>query len=94
MSVSPAFAGKSEGGPILKNPPAGLCGLGQANFDFPQNTFFSNFKLREIVFMGFLTYRNLPETLGGHIQKSRIVRFFDFFCMPGFFTFFKISGLL
>ena len=61
---------------------------------FPENTFLAKLKLWEIVFMGFLTHRNLPETLGGHIQKNEKFGFFDFFCMVGFFTFFKISGLL
>ena len=62
---------------------------------FPKKTFLSNFKLWEIVFMGFLTHRNLPETLGSHIQKKENFGFFDFFCMVGFlgvvsfFSFFK-----
>ena len=44
-----------------------------------QNHDFSIFKLREIVFMGFLTHRNLPETLGGHIQQNENFGLFDFF---------------
>ena len=36
---------------------------------FPKKIFLVNFKLWEIVFMGFLTHRNLPETLGGHFWK-------------------------
>ena len=67
------------------------------NYDFPgkfrfsKNAFFSNFELWEIVFMGFLTRRNLPEMLGGHMQKM----FFFMFCLflhAKFFHCFQIFG--
>ena len=52
VTISPAFADKSEGGePFLRgaaappDPPAGLRSVGKSNFDFSKNTFFSNFKL-------------------------------------------------
>ena len=42
------------GGRLPPRPPAGLRSLFLANFDLPRNTFFSKFKLWEIVFIGFL----------------------------------------
>ena len=40
--------------------------------------------------MGFLTHRNLPETLGGHIQKNGILDFFDFSAWSVFSHFSKM----
>ena len=56
---------------------------------FPKHTFFSNFKLWEIAFMGFLTHRNLPETLGGVIYKNcKMFMFVDLcLCTPILFIF-------
>ena len=48
-----------------------------ANFDVLENTMFSNFALWEIEFMRFMTHRNLPETLGEHIQKHVCYCCFD-----------------
>ena len=61
---------------------------------FQKKTFLSNFKLWEIVFLGFLTHRNLPETLGAHFWKIENFGFFGCFWMVRFSSFSKISDLL
>ena len=68
--------------------------LSMANFDFPKIRISEKFRLWEILFMVFLTHRNLPETRGSHISKNENFQFRDFFCINLFFTFFRISGLL
>ena len=71
--------------------PAGLRSLRLANFDFSKNKFLSNVKLWEIVFMGFLTHRNLPETLGGSYTKNENFEMFDVFLHGQIFHFFHNS---
>ena len=63
-------------------------------FRFSKNTLFSNCKLWEIVIMSFLTHRNHPETLGGHIKKNDNFELFDFFLHGQIFIVFTILGLL
>ena len=58
-----------------------------ANFRFSKNTIFPNVKLWKILFMVFLTHRNLPDTLGSHILKIENVQFWDLFCIVIFLHF-------
>ena len=48
------------------------------------------FKLWEIVFMGFLTHRNLPEMLGSHIQQIEHFHVLTFLHAQIFYFFQKI----